>query len=445
MLTPGSTERKVFDRSDYIRALREVFVELFVDGEKTINQSSVAKLRNRAREIASAGLVELTHHIPCAVFYEREPSFFKVGLVTFTRFEQFYADIASALSDYHRRCIESYTRGETSTVVPSDEVLAKARFFADRQLFNLREYYSGYDWVASVTIPSCHESISVSRAERTGDAALDVLRLFVPTYSDRYRRANAPNTPYYRHELVTDHTGKIGHTVWREGQGGPAGDGWHEDLLGNEVARKIWGLFGEALECLTKPDKPDELNQLLLDALNWFGQAVVEPIPGAQIVKYAAALERLVMTRHISSGIEALIIRRLALLNQRRTDRTPEQIQNDLGELYEARSNLMHGSISPYDPSVIEMLHIANEATRWSLFNAVELFSHLRHAGKANRRALEFAFEGPKFPHEWLRVAAYYIWDREGRPEGRDTDHWERAKDELIKLWKAGALPYFPE
>lgn len=272
------------------------------------------------------------------------------------------------------------------------------------------------------------------------DAALDVLRLFVPRMPDRYRRANAPNTPYYSHALVTDHTGKIGVTVWKEGQGAPAGDGWFDNLFDNEATRQIWRLFEEAIRTITEADKPDELNQRLLDALNWFGQGVVEPNPGARIVKYTAALERLVMTGHVPSGIEMLIINRVAMLNQGRPGTTREQIQDELGELYQCRSDLMHGSISPSDPSVIKTLRIGREATRWALFKAVQLFALLRESGKTNRKALEFAYEGPKFPEEWLRVAAYYIWEREGHPQKGHLYHWNRARTELMTLWNAGAL-----
>jgi hypothetical protein len=39
-------------------------------------------------------------------------------------------------------------------------------------------------------------------------------------------------------------------------------------------------------------------------------------------------------------------------------------------------------------------------------------------------------------PHglpEWhIAVAAYYIWDKEGRPDGRDRDHWELAIKQLL-------------
>ncbi len=32
---------------------------------------------------------------------------------------------------------------------------------------------------------------------------------------------------------------------------------------------------------------------------------------------------------------------------------------------------------------------------------------------------------------ELLKQAAYSIWEREGRPDGKDKEHWERARREL--------------
>ena len=33
---------------------------------------------------------------------------------------------------------------------------------------------------------------------------------------------------------------------------------------------------------------------------------------------------------------------------------------------------------------------------------------------------------------EQVSVRAYYMWERDGRPQGRDWDYWLRAKEELI-------------
>jgi hypothetical protein len=41
------------------------------------------------------------------------------------------------------------------------------------------------------------------------------------------------------------------------------------------------------------------------------------------------------------------------------------------------------------------------------------------------------ALHGHAFPHEVIAVAAYFLWENEGWPEGRDKEHWYRAIDQL--------------
>jgi hypothetical protein len=37
-----------------------------------------------------------------------------------------------------------------------------------------------------------------------------------------------------------------------------------------------------------------------------------------------------------------------------------------------------------------------------------------------------------------IEVLAYHIWEREGRPEGRDRDHWEEAEKQLEVEFRVG-------
>jgi hypothetical protein len=37
------------------------------------------------------------------------------------------------------------------------------------------------------------------------------------------------------------------------------------------------------------------------------------------------------------------------------------------------------------------------------------------------------------FDEQQIRERAYAIWLEEGQPEGRDLDHWLRARDELAR------------
>jgi len=49
--------------------------------------------------------------------------------------------------------------------------------------------------------------------------------------------------------------------------------------------------------------------------------------------------------------------------------------------------------------------------------------------------------KAPDFPDEWISIAAYYIWKSEGQPDGQEAHYWERAKSELMMLWREGNLP----
>ncbi len=43
-------------------------------------------------------------------------------------------------------------------------------------------------------------------------------------------------------------------------------------------------------------------------------------------------------------------------------------------------------------------------------------------------------------PETEVAKAAYYIWEKEGRPSGRELDHWLRAEKQVRKLVNAGAI-----
>ncbi len=43
-------------------------------------------------------------------------------------------------------------------------------------------------------------------------------------------------------------------------------------------------------------------------------------------------------------------------------------------------------------------------------------------------------------PEGYVNEAAYYIWEKEGRPQGRDLDHWLRAEHEIRRLVNVGAI-----
>jgi hypothetical protein len=209
-IKPGSAEAKRFDRRDYLTALHEAFADIFIAGAQPVTEGAVMKFFNRARELAQDELAEVTHHLPCVVFYEHDLERFVIGPVTFALTTRFLGDLQAEIEKYRRANAAAFAAGlrKRQPDLSAEQVTAEAEAFADRHIDLIRRYYEEFDWVASVQIPAAHAGISQTRAERAVDAALDVLRRFVPTFPERYRRAGAPNTPFETRELMTDAAGK---------------------------------------------------------------------------------------------------------------------------------------------------------------------------------------------------------------------------------------------
>ena len=100
------------------------------------------------------------------------------------------------------------------------------------------------------------------------------------------------------------------------------------------------------------------------------------------------------MTGHPPKGlaIENRVIERVLLLNIDRPDTTSDELRKELAEIYECRSALMHGSLSPYHHSISKVLGSARKISRWTLLNAAQLFATLREAGKNGRKDLDAAY-----------------------------------------------------
>jgi len=46
--------------------------------------------------------------------------------------------------------------------------------------------------------------------------------------------------------------------------------------------------------------------------------------------------------------------------------------------------------------------------------------------------------EGQPISEQAIRERAYAIWEEEGRPDGKDLDHWHRAEAEINLDYRAG-------
>ena len=238
---------------------------------------------------------------------------------------------------------------------------------------DLLPYYSRFPWVAQITVPQCDEPTSHTRASTTIEGALDALRLLIgKSYTARFRQGHTPVALTESASLRRDSKGQVGFSIKREWQDRHAPDKWYEKL--RQHAGLYLVLIENALGGLQDPSKASHLTQRFLDSLNWYGQAVKETHSASAIVKYVAALERITMTKE-HKEIAKKLSRRTALLYAKRDKRGYTKRYALARDIYEWRSNLMHGSISPSHKALAATCGKAAELTRLTLLAGLDFFT----------------------------------------------------------------------
>lgn len=323
----------------------------------------------------------LTHYIPCVVVSADEPKEFDIGPVRFIRMEKFLLDHKEELEterqriyqEHIKRCEEAKSK-DPKYFVPTPTHSAE---LAARLLDGLTTYFSSFKWVATVKVPECDETTSRQRAELAVEAALNMLKLFFGAYHKRnlrqgHIRGRLDATANLTHEIDGSFNISL---VGPETQDVFAEKGWFQTIFG-ETGSWYLRAASSALDSCRNPNGSSHLKQRFLDALAWYGQAVSEQAPSAQIIRYVAAWERITTTKKENKDLSQIVTRRTALLSTD-TDRRFQERLKDAKDVYDCRSNLMHGTCSPFDKNLQAISFLAEEVTQEILFTSLEIFDLL--------------------------------------------------------------------
>lgn len=153
---------------------------------------------------------------------------------------------------------------------------------------------------------------------------------------------------------------------------GPVGlENWYEGLTqGDGFELKV---FGSALNPLVGCAPVRHLQQRFLDAVNWFGDAARDPEPTAGIVKYVSAIERVMFGSRSRERTKDFACRLEALWTAYDCDGR-ETINADARKIYDARSRLLHGAVSPRDAAVDKLAVLSEELSRHCILCALQLY-----------------------------------------------------------------------
>lgn len=390
--------RNNFDPEDFARIVMSEFSARFLKQGAEVNQRNIDKMFSAAVKKSKAKHKELTHYIPCIVVSSAEPEAFRIGPVVFVRMEKFIGEHREAFEaererirlDHIRRCEEAIEKGSSADQIATPDISAG---IASRLVNDTVSYFEKFKWMAVVDIPECDVTISQRRAERTIEAALDILKLFFRrVHGESLRQGHAYAPPPNTASLTREASGKFNFSFAWSSQDAPAGKNWIRILT--EPDDSYARAAASALDSCVDPQYSSHFKERFLDAMSWYGQAISEPMASLQIVKYVAALERLTVTRKMEEGLTVAVTTRAALLNYDGTGEDYDRLLREAQKVYDYRSGLMHGSLSPFDSELESVSPSAEEITRHALFSCLALFTRLDSQTKdAGRKDLEAEYQ----------------------------------------------------
>ena len=294
--------------------------------------------------------VEAIHYFPCILFHRGQthpdfapsPNEVTLGPVKFQHFSKFLEELTKAAE-------------------------RKEKHLEDKTLDIFSSASEKYGWIASVGIPRCAPDVSRRRAEQVVETAINLLKLFIGLRHGKSMRL--PHTTASRNRETCMLTEINGNVAWR--WQGKALDG--ALVVGDLVADLCAAEHQFACLLLEKSlsGKRSEATNRLIDALKWFGDASFEESSGVQIVKWVAALERLIAVERLHRGIFHRFCKRVALLASGLGSGNVERAYRDARTAYELRSDIMHGSRSQDDEQLARNAGLVHDLTREAIVGAL--------------------------------------------------------------------------
>jgi hypothetical protein len=332
--------------------LGEILVRKFVREQRPIEIKHVDRALSEMAKRCGKTCDNLTHYIPCHLMSPQSPASFQIGPVRFLNQATFRSKLASHIWSNRSR----------------------DRALGARTISDAIRYFKTFGWIAELTVIGCDKKVSETTATRAVFAALNCLHVLIgPGHSTRMT-VGGPGIKYDRRGGFT--VTSDGELSYMASYGGPGEGGFEDnwiDLFSGEDAQQILANLGIALEHVVDPSLRRPLSERLLDAAQWYGEAVRETSPGAKAIKYVTALERMVMTDE-KDDIAGLVSSRVAALClDEPTSARRDRWRTEVKRAYDIRSKLVHGALSPSSDIVYEGVRLGAKLARDALLSATTL------------------------------------------------------------------------
>jgi hypothetical protein len=377
--------------------LIEFFVQQVLKEKQALSHVTTESILNEVAEKAKKTLKVTEHFLPCVLFHNGGPNEFSVGPVKFTRRIKFFGRIKNNLRRSTLLDIENHIALVASAAAkgyPADRLATteQSEKIVRSILARTLKTYHLYPWIAQVKIIDCDKQVSDELARQTVEAALHVVRLLLgANVTSRVRLAWSRGDALRTAGMWEDESGAI-HTNISSGSLGPVGmENWHDGLM--QIDGHELHILGSALSALANPRPIFHLHQRILDSIHWFGDAATELEPTSRIIKYTSGIERLLFGKY-KPGSKVALAKRLSAICAAFGCDEKNTIYHDALNVYETRSALLHGELSPRHENAIKFAHLAEDLCRLCILCTSQLFpAILQKNGEVNSEQLENIME----------------------------------------------------
>ncbi|RTY01681.1 hypothetical protein EJ576_08800 [Pseudomonas sp. C 49-2] len=332
------------------KTLQSIFVDFFVKDLKAVERESCEPYFIKVICAMVSTAREFEHHVPCNFFVFDSPDTFWIGPVKFTKTEVFLQVFKNSLNED--------SQGET---------LSTLDYYEGRSM----EYYREFPWVASVKVGQCDFETSYEWALFHCNTALNVTRVLFGANSTKWVRLGYDLGSPLSSAKIWSEDSKIKCSIASRVRAPTGPTNWY-DFLNNE-ALEIKHILGSVISHTSKFGQYSELSNRLLDAVNWFGDAAKESSPAASVLKYVTAIERLYFGS-FSSSFKKRFVSRVSKVLVDFECHCASGSDSVLNEVYEARSTLVHGAVSPSLGDVMWPNWKAEEIASQCIFCAIQLY-----------------------------------------------------------------------
>ncbi len=373
-------------RAEYSRRFAAQFME--------VSSKNVERMISSAYKRSSRKFAEITHYIPCSIFLSRSVDQFSIGPVTFYtigKFKNLFTDeiknLRSQISKEHFEHFGSKTTEKDSNTL------------ANKLVDGLEDSFFEYDWIAEIKIDECNEKVSYEKALSVTKSALNILKLLFGSYYTSRISTGEDNAHREKAaKLYKPKNKRFNISLSFIPQSNVIGEDWLELL--NSDFHRYFHCAGNMLHHLIKFIHPPPLVIRFISSLTWYGDAVSETSSASKVIKFVSAIEGVTGTgiekdeQGNEFGVTDIVVRRSSLLYSLATRLPIDKSKRKIGDIYEVRSNLVHGSLSPFDDSCVTAAIESEEVSRMVLLSGLDFFDSLKIDDKKwSRRNLRKEFQ----------------------------------------------------